>query len=154
VKLCRDYFTATVIEGDFECEVCKCKYNKREKTQRIVAMPTVLIVVLSRFTYDLGRSARRKVCDRVRIDNWLLFGNITEPQKPDNYRLTSFINHLGKNAESGHYQSYVRYPKHENRWLNFDDDFVTEAYQGRVIDLVRGLSQFDTPYVLFYERRQ
>ena len=83
----------------------------REKLQRLVAMPAILIVVLSRFTYDLDRGVRRKVCDRVRIDNWLPFGNITDPLKPDNYCLTSFINHMGKNAESGHYQSYVRYPK-------------------------------------------
>ena len=117
-------------------------------------MPPILIVVLSRCTYDIGRKDRRKVCDRVRVDNWLLFGNITEATKPDNYKLTSFINHLGKNAESGHYQSYVRYPKQDNRWLNFDDDFVTEAYQGRVMEFVRGFNQFDTPYVLFYERQQ
>lgn len=61
-------------------------------------MPTILIVVLARFTYDINRSARRKVCDRVKVDNWLMFGNITSPTKPDNYKLVGFINHMGKNA--------------------------------------------------------
>jgi ubiquitin C-terminal hydrolase len=100
-------------------------------------MPTILIVVLARFTYDIHRSAKRKVCDRVKIDNWLMFGNLTSPTKPDNYKLISFINHMGKNAESGHYQAHARHPKREDRWLNFDDDFVTECIYKKVAELVR-----------------
>lgn len=100
-------------------------------------MPTFLIVVLSRLTYDIHRSSKRKICDRVKVDNWLMFGNITSPIKPDNYKLVSFINHMGKNAESGHYQTHTRHPRREDCWLNFDDDFVTQSIYQKAVDLVR-----------------
>lgn len=61
-------------------------------------MPSILIVVLSRFTYDLTRNAKRKICDRVKIDNWLLFGKSIQQNQADNFQLVSMINHMGKNA--------------------------------------------------------
>jgi ubiquitin C-terminal hydrolase len=88
-------------------------------------MPNLLIIALSRFSYDPINNIKRKVCDRVRMENYLIFGNLTSTKKQDNYKLIAFINHMGKNAESGHYQAYIRHPRQDNKWLNFDDDFVT-----------------------------
>jgi ubiquitin C-terminal hydrolase len=99
-------------------------------------MPNILIVVLSRFSYDLKQKIKRKVCDRVAIDNWLVFGNLTSSQKQDNYKLVAFINHMGSNAESGHYQTHVRHPFVEDKWLNFDDEFVTESVYTKAKDLI------------------
>lgn len=99
-------------------------------------MPDLLVVVLSRFSYDAENNQKRKVCDRVRMDNYLIFGHLTSKQHQDNYKLVAFINHMGKNAESGHYQCYVRHPRDDNKWLNFDDEFVTQTPYSKIGDLV------------------
>lgn len=101
----------------------------------MVQMPDLLVIVLSRFSYDIQNSAKRKVCDRVRMENYLMFGLLTNKNKPDNYKLIAFINHMGKNAESGHYQAYIRHPK-VDKWLNFDDEFITETPHTKVADLM------------------
>mgnify|MGYP002345526216 FL=1 len=70
------------------------------------------------------------------MENYLIFGYLTNNQKQDNYKLIAFINHMGKNAESGHYQAYVRHPRDDLKWLNFDDEFITQSPYSKVADLV------------------
>ena len=106
------------------------------RLQRLVKMPDLLIIVFSRFSYDAQNNLKRKVCDRVKMENYLIFGYLTNNQKQDNYKLIAFINHMGKNAESGHYQAYVRHPRDDLKWLNFDDEFITQSPYSKVADLV------------------
>lgn len=58
---------------------------------------------------------------------------------------------MGHNAESGHYQAYVRHPT-EAQWLNFDDSYVTSNVCENVIELMENFNEAETPYILFYER--
>jgi ubiquitin C-terminal hydrolase len=84
-----------------------------------------MIVALSRFTYSKEKQKYRKIIDKVEIGDYLILDNVSTKNRNVKYKLNSFINHMGSSLESGHYQAYVRHPK-EERWLNFDDAYVTE----------------------------
>ena len=61
--------------------------------------------------YDVNLQKKRKILDVVNLEDYIHFGNINTNSKiKAKYRLTSFVVHLGNQAESGHYQVYVKHP--------------------------------------------
>jgi ubiquitin carboxyl-terminal hydrolase 36/42 len=63
------------------------------------------------------------------------------------YKLTGIVVHLGNNATSGHYTSFVRKPGLNGSWYHMDDSFVEPVSEKTV------LRQKDA-YVLFYCRTE
>ncbi len=60
------------------------------------------------------------------------------------YRLSSWICHLGEEANSGHYTAYTRY---NNDWSKYDD-----ASKSPVMDVQGALrSSYSTAYIFMYE---
>lgn len=109
------------------------------------------MVVLSRFTYDKQKQNYGKITDRVVAGDYLLLSNLHVTTRNVKYKLNSFINHMGSTPLSGHYQSYVRHPTEDDRWLVFDDHYVMEMQCKSTDELFRSFSEADTPYILVYE---
>ena len=60
---------------------------------------------------------------------------------------------MGNQAESGHYQVYVRHPVEEQFWVVFDDDnSVMQVNCENAKTLARNLAIEETPYIMFYTR--
>lgn len=64
-----------------------------------------------------------------------------EPKSRASYRLIGVITHQGASADSGHYCSYVRSSKVEDKWLFFNDDKVSEVGE-EVIGTLSGGGKF------------
>lgn len=110
-QMVQGYFQDTTIKTSFSCERCRTKFDRCEKQMTAVEVPRVMIVALSRFTYDKERQNYRKLTDKVQIGDYLLLDNVQTKARNVKYKLNSFINHMGSTLESGHYQAYVRHPR-------------------------------------------
>lgn len=85
------------------------------------------MVVLSRFTYNKQTQGYGKITDKVVVGDYLIPSTLRGGSSMSvRYKLNSFINHMGSTPMSGHYQTYVRHPSEDNRWMVFDDHYVTE----------------------------
>lgn len=59
------------------------------------------------------------------IDMRQIFNRKDLNAEDSTYQLYAFINHLGENANSGHYVAYARYlDKDTEMWANFDDSEI------------------------------
>jgi hypothetical protein len=85
------------------------------------------VVVLSRFTYDKAKQNYGKITDKVVAGDYIFLSDIKSISSKNKYKLNSFINHMGSTPLSGHYQTYVRHPTEDSRWIVFDDAYVTET---------------------------
>ena len=65
------------------------------------------------------------------------------------YRLFSVVAHKGREADGGHYVSYVRDTKAEHKWWKFDDAVVSQVVTEDVLSL-RGGGDKEMVYLAFY----
>lgn len=77
--------------------------------------------------------------------------NLQPGENPSSvYDLIGVITHQGANSESGHYQSFIRDEKDENKWYKFNDDKVTEVEKER-IEALAGGGESDSALILIYK---
>lgn len=132
---------------DYTCEKCKFKSNK-QRNQKIVYAPDVLLVQLKRFNHN-GQKDSLRVNYRSDLD--LSRFSADASQGPLSYELKSIVSHTGGTA-GGHYVAMVR--SHSSKqWIEFDDDYVRSVSLDRVLDPSKGNYGF-TPYLLVFERKQ
>jgi len=67
------------------------------------------------------------------------------------YELVGVITHQGRSSESGHYVGWVQ--DKGDKWLKYDDDYVTSIDVQKVLDL-RGGGDWPMAYYLVYKKTQ
>lgn len=61
-----DFFKSEVISG-FDCDMCKKKNVKVEKSSELWLLPKVFIMTISRFFYDVNKSNFSKKDDKIKL---------------------------------------------------------------------------------------
>jgi len=109
------------------CEKCD-KKQSMTKQIKIARCPDILILHLKRFC-----SSRSKYDQLVHSPTIL---KVRDTQ----FHLTSMVNHIGVNINSGHYIATVRKDSNSEEWIHYDDDKITKS------------TDFESPngYILFY----
>lgn len=134
-----------------------------KRTSRILKAPTVLIIQLKRFTYNVETEKSEKINSRFEYPFEL---DLAPIMKTDHrhvmYDLIGVENHIG-DAGGGHYYSYVGRTKYE--WYQFNDTRVEAFDQTKLLECTAGgiakdeswcgqsFDITDNAYLLFYRKR-
>lgn len=96
------------------------------------------------------KKSQYEICKSLNIDNSLIedVGCNVSGQ----YDLVAVLTHMGRNADSGHYISWVRQDTSEN-WWKFDDDKVT-AITSEDIPKLEGGGDWHTAYICLYRAKE
>ncbi|KRX02556.1 Protein kinase-like domain [Pseudocohnilembus persalinus] len=72
------------------------------------------------------------------------------------YQLYAIVIHRGKSPDSGHYYCLAREnSSDESQWIIFDDSQISKQKNfTEVHNLIESKSEYDTPYLLFYQKKQ
>jgi hypothetical protein len=108
------------------------------------ALPAVLTIQMNRFNFSTLFARVFKLKEKITAGlNLTIPGTLTADGVAVNYRLSSFILHIGESTSSGHYISYQR---RNDSWLLIDDDSGYEVTPAEV------LAKVQDAYLLSYER--
>jgi ubiquitin C-terminal hydrolase len=112
-KLVENHFGEEGLE--YRCE--KCTGTRSTSSRKVTVSPAVLALHVKRFSPNLSTNRIEK-----RTDN-IAFPEVWNPQWPEasQYRLQSFVTHVGSSAGTGHYVCFAR---GESGWQEFDDSRV------------------------------
>lgn len=116
------------------------------KSTRVKKLPTVLVIQIKRFDYNLRTFEKIKVNDSFVFTDSLSLSNIAG--EVTKYNLTGIVAHAG-NAIGGHYTSYVK----RDKWILFDDTNIKEAARDEMRSLYGSSSResfHPNAYLLFY----
>jgi ubiquitin C-terminal hydrolase len=91
--------------------------NSFEVTHKLQNNPSTLFIQFLRFKYNPAKMKREKIDTSVVIPEHITIEGL-------NYIVGGFINHLGAEAEGGHYTCHI---KKGNLWFLCDDDKVSDA---------------------------
>lgn len=134
----RGFFEAERI-SDFRCERCG-PASSVEKSSRVMRTPSVLMVMLKRFT-----PSRQKITDPFNFTETLDLSAYTmHGGGCASYTLLAVGEHLGGSIRHGHYAALVRGAKDPTKWFRKDDDIVSEERRGGAVG--------KNAYVLLYQR--
>ena len=119
LSLIKDYLKEEIIEWSDECENCKNKNMKHQKTIKFSILNDILILSLQRFDPFLSM----KSSIRVSFEDILDLKDFCDEdlyKLNTRYKLYGTINHIG-NINYGHYYSYI---KINDMWYEFNDSIV------------------------------
>ncbi|CAD8123275.1 unnamed protein product [Paramecium sonneborni] len=141
---------------EYTCDRCNQKTNQVYKSQQLIQLPSVLFMIVHRFTFDSTTLTMKKMLTKVPFRFQIDFRHIFNKQKLNSrdciYDLYAFIIHLGKNSNSGHYICYARQLDKPDVWVTFDDTMITNLeYNSDQLD--KELIEEETPYLLFYQNQ-
>ncbi|KAL0249308.1 hypothetical protein GEMRC1_004540 [Eukaryota sp. GEM-RC1] len=134
-QLLLNHFSEEFLDG-YRCDMCG-QTNSSHKSMNFDQLPSVLNIVLNRFTYDWTVDQRVKNSSEV-----LLLDELTVLDKQ--YKLFGVVTHAG-DGYSGHYMSRVYLPNDE--YFNFDDAKVSKISSS---DEKFKFPPNHTPYLLFF----
>ncbi|KAI8147916.1 hypothetical protein BJV82DRAFT_532031 [Fennellomyces sp. T-0311] len=132
-------------DSKYKCSGCNQKVNAGKQVT-IRSLPTMMIVHLKRFTFDLERGYMRKVSERIQYPEVLdMAPYVSDEEKSkikgkSKYRLYGVLVHLGHSCSSGHYYAFIK--SSDGQWYMMDDEEVTKVTKK---DVFR-----EQAYMLFY----
>jgi ubiquitin C-terminal hydrolase len=160
---------------DLKCE--KCFFERATQTKKIVKFPKSLLIHFKRFlvattsndgiptttftknhspvdfyptldTNDFLHGGTSEACDTMEDNAQDEYYNFSSK-----FRLVSVVHHIGRNASCGHYtadglRTIADHDGENRRWLNFNDDYVTDKEE---YDVVNGPAQASSAYMILYE---
>ena len=126
---------------DYNCARCQ-RSVRHTKTANIIRLPRVLMVQLSRFSWDANGN-RGKKKNIVHLD--LELSVPSHSSGNHDYNLIGVTNHLGETMGSGHYIAHC-YSTPLQRWIQFDDHMVSEMTPEAV-------KSAQGAYILFYKTK-
>eukprot|EP00004_Rigifila_ramosa_P002115 TRINITY_DN1219_c0_g1_i15.p1 TRINITY_DN1219_c0_g1~~TRINITY_DN1219_c0_g1_i15.p1 ORF type:complete len:2106 (-),score=513.93 TRINITY_DN1219_c0_g1_i15:64-6129(-) len=135
----RGFMAAGVADEPSVCDKCNKSVKKQWSKQHVQTLPTVFAIQLAR------HNARQKLTHAVEFPETLDLP--TASNETEKYALVAVINHIGNTEKSGH---YITHAFVENGWLRFDDEKVSPL---RFYQVQKPENQNETPYVLFYQKR-
>lgn len=120
-----------------------------EKGIRFKTLPSVLNFQLNRFDYDYNFNMNIKIKENFEFYEKIYLGDLVKEKKQDqNYKLFAVYAHFGSQSGAGHYKVFIN---KNNKWLEFDDEFVQEvnfdyvkhhSFGGKIKDIVIDLKNF------------
>lgn len=148
-SLLNDYFlTEQLIDEDrYYCEKCARRCDGERHIQ-VEDAPSNLILLVKHFKYDRKVNVRRKILNRVRLNETITL----QTHQSDGesllltYRLYAAVVHSGMSIDSGHYYTFGT--DSSGNWFNFNDSFIS----GSSLDDIHSLNDWNTPYILFYKQ--
>lgn len=144
----RKVITPTQLDSDncYECDRCK-KQNQSIRKMAVWRLPSVLILVLKRFTaaYVGGDITVRKNTKSVTVPDALDMNPYMSYPNPSSsmYELFATANHIGT-PQGGHCFSYIKSPA--GKWYIADDNNIQEINK-------QGALSGAEPYILFYRKK-
>ncbi|KAG4078588.1 hypothetical protein HA402_006750 [Bradysia odoriphaga] len=139
IQTALDMYFAWESVNDYDCQCCKKKVAAKKRVS-LISSPSCLCITLKRFSEN-----RRKINRKIQIDLDVSITGYFEAAFANpgdcKYKLTSVINHVGRNIYSGHYTTTVCSP--DNEFYEFDDTTVRRMNEN-------GVKENDA-YILFYE---
>ncbi|RUS31458.1 hypothetical protein BC938DRAFT_477768 [Jimgerdemannia flammicorona] len=166
-------------ENRYHCEKCKSLQDATKVFSIIEPSPETLILSLNRFKVERRVSAinsvlhkRIKISTPVNIPATIsipvfsqmdvdedkeadeIVDNANREQTEIEYELFAIIVHAGSHPDYGHYYTYARDDGDETAtaWRQFNDSNVTSYSFERMMETITRFKD-DTPYVLFYRRK-
>ena len=111
-----DHFHRATIQYGYSCRTCGT-LNSTKKKISIIALPRVLVILLSRF------QGLQKIDKHVRLTAQVSIRyNIDGNEYNKQYRIMGIVVHIGPTIRRGHYISYVRAG---DRWFQINDHIVS-----------------------------
>jgi len=109
-----------LLDGDnkYHCGGCKTKQDAK-KGLKIVSLPQILTISLTRFDFDFQKFERVKINNEFRFENEIN-GSMFMEESDEIYELYSVIIHSGS-AHGGHYHCYIKDLLGSNEWYDFND---------------------------------
>jgi ubiquitin carboxyl-terminal hydrolase 8 len=145
----RKVIRPTQLDSDncYECDRCK-KQNQSIRKMMVWRLPSVLILVLKRFTtvYVNGNITVSKNTKTVTVPDTLDMSPYMSYPNPSSsmYELFATANHIGT-PQGGHCFSYVKSPA--GKWYIADDNNIQEINK-------QGSLSGAEPYILFYRKNK
>lgn len=150
---CLRQFSQSEVLGDQDLWFCpRCKDSRKARKQlKLWSTPDILMVHLKRFSgfHNMSRKLDGFVdfplegLDLAEYVSTEAMGDDTALSNDYTYDLYAVDNHFG-GMGGGHYTSFVKDP-FTQKWLDFNDSFVTQVDASRVLT--------EAAYLLFYRKR-
>ena len=138
------------LKGDNKiyCNYCKSLQDAKHK-QDFFGMPEVMIIVLNR-----GKN-NKDFNDEFEFPLTLDFSTINMILHEKSYKkfyLGGVLTHLGESGSSGHFIAYCRSDPNSNKFICYNDAFVTEVDAEKALktNISQNENERRTPYILFY----
>ena len=132
-----DLFTG---ENKNYCNICKQLFDSIY-TSKIFISPNVLVLILNRGRGNIY-NVKLDFCDIIDITQFVQQKDC--PQLI--YNLYGVITHIGQSGPNAHFVASCKSPI-DNKWYRYNDAFVNP-----IIDLKKEVIDFETPYILFYQK--
>ena len=132
--------------GDNQIFCNKCRQNSDSiYGNKIFTLSNILIMILNR-----GKDNMYKVIIDFPMDIDLSNYVLSNVNKTEQYKYTIYgvITHMGDSGEGGHFIAACKSPIDE-KWYRYNDSFVTP-----ITDFNKEVTNFNTPYILFYQRKK
>ena len=141
---CFDYYQKVELmdgENQMYCNYCNSNSPSYYSTT-LYSSPQIFILILNR-----GRGNIYNV--KLNFSEIINIGNYVKMKMNTNliYHLYAIVTHIGPSSMSGHFIAFCKSPI-DGKWYKFNDAIVD--YVG---DFNNNVSNFGTPYILFYERQ-
>lgn len=151
VAQCIESYMQTTMVEDWKCE--KCAESRGEQIARFWKLPSVLVVTLKRFSYDMKYNEMKKQSQPIHVPECMEFApahvigpeariHMSTHQQKMRYRLWSMGLHHG-DAANGHYTAVGRIQ--ENEWVHYND-----AHVQKIENINDFLTNNSAVYMLFY----
>lgn len=129
----------------YNCSTCNTFTDCMTMTE-LVRTPEQLIIVLKLFMFDPTKNIQGKINTRIHCPiEIMLPERSVDEQINVQYCLRSTINHSGTSLDEGHFFTYAKDIR--NNWYKYNDSKVHR------VQFPLCLTSFDTPYILFFERK-
>ncbi|XP_037034301.1 ubiquitin carboxyl-terminal hydrolase 36-like [Bradysia coprophila] len=139
IQTALDMYFAWESVNDYDCHCCKKKVAAKKRLS-LISSPSCLCITLKRFSEN-RRKINRKIQIELDLSTTGCFDAASANPRDYKYKLTSIINHVGRNINSGHYTTTVC--SADNAFYEFDDTIVRRLNGN-------GVKESDA-YILFYE---
>lgn len=145
VQYCLDQYCASIEdlkdENQYDCSFCKCKQDA-ERSFKLIELPPVLNIQLSRYEFDKAKNAKFKVTKKVLLPTLLSIeqseistaaapstSTSETKSKTKTYVLCAVMRHHGTSAYSGHYVAEAM-DWTTGQWYEFNDEAVRPLPSG------------------------
>ena len=121
------------------CNICKQLWDS-EYTSKIFSAPNILVLILNRGKNNMYK-VKLDFQETIDISNYVITSN-----GPIIYNLYAVITHLGESGPNAHFVATCKSPV-DNIWYRYNDAMVN-----RINNFFKDVTNFGTPYILFYQK--
>ena len=128
-------------ENQNYCNLCK-QLSDSLYTSQIFSSPNILILILNRGKGNIYK-VKLDFDEIIDISQFVL----TKEKPQITYTLFGVITHIGQSGPNAHFVASCK--NTDNKWYRFNDAIVNP-----ITNLQKEVFEFETPYILFYQKNQ